>query len=72
MPFTLTPNAPEVDAADAQAGQNDRWTLNFGPQHAFTNPDADRHGIDNIKYSEAADKRSFAAMKALFDEVFGK
>ena len=43
-----------------------------GAHHAFTNPDADRHGIDNIKYSESADRRSFAAMKALFDEVFGK
>jgi len=43
-----------------------------GAHHAFTNPDADRHGIDNIKYSESADKRSFAAMKALFDEAFGK
>jgi len=43
-----------------------------GAHHAFTNPDADRHNIDNIKYSESADKRSFAAMKALFDEVFGK
>jgi len=36
MPFTLTPNAPEVDAADAKGGQDDRWTLNFGPQHPAT------------------------------------
>lgn len=42
-----------------------------GAHHAFTNPDADRHGIPNIKYSADADRRSWAAMQAMFEEVFG-
>ena len=42
-----------------------------GAHHAFTNPDADRHHIDNIAYNAAADKRSWEAMQQLFHEVFG-
>jgi dienelactone hydrolase len=41
-----------------------------GAHHAFTNPDADRHKIDNISYNAAADRRSWEAMKSLFTEAF--
>ena len=41
-----------------------------GAHHAFTNPDADRHKIDNISYNAAADRRSWEAMKSLFAEAF--
>jgi dienelactone hydrolase len=41
-----------------------------GAHHAFTNPDADKFGLNNIAYNPAADRRSWAAMLALFDEVF--
>jgi dienelactone hydrolase len=40
--------------------------------HSFTNPHADDHHIDNIKYNEAADKKSWEDMKAFFNRVFGK
>jgi dienelactone hydrolase len=48
------------------------WQVNVygGAVHAFTNPDADRHNIPNIKYDARADQRSFDAMKELFGEVF--
>ena len=39
--------------------------------HAFTNPEADKFGIQGIRYNEKADKRSWAAMRNLFHEVFG-
>jgi dienelactone hydrolase len=42
-----------------------------GAVHAFTNPDADKVGMKNVAYNAAADKRSWAAMRAFFDEVFG-
>ncbi len=42
-----------------------------GAHHAFTNPDADKHHIDNIAYNAAADRRSWDAMQQLFHEVFG-
>jgi dienelactone hydrolase len=41
-----------------------------GAHHAFTNPNAGQYGIPNIKYSPEADRRSWAAMKEMFDEVF--
>jgi dienelactone hydrolase len=41
-----------------------------GAHHAFTNPDADSHHIPNIAYNADADRRSWAAMKEFFDELF--
>ena len=35
MPYTLTP-APKEPMADRTAGTENRWTLNFGPQHPAT------------------------------------
>ncbi len=47
------------------------WQLvGFGnTMHAFTNPDADDPGFGTV-YSADADRRSWTAMKAFFDEVF--
>jgi dienelactone hydrolase len=49
------------------------WELvSYGAaHHAFTNPDADKHHLPNIAYNESADRRSWAAMRGMFDEVFG-
>jgi dienelactone hydrolase len=41
-----------------------------GAVHAFTNPDADKHGIPGIAYNEKADHRSFQAMQDFFHEIF--
>jgi dienelactone hydrolase len=41
-----------------------------GAHHAFTNPQADSHHIPNIAYNADADRRSWTAMKAFFEEVF--
>ena len=41
-----------------------------GAVHSFTVPEADAKKIDGIRYDPAADRRSWAAMRALFDEVF--
>lgn len=41
-----------------------------GARHAFTNPDAGKYGIENLKYDEKADKRSWAGMQAFFNEIF--
>ncbi len=45
-------------------------TSYFGTRHGFTNPDAGSYGIGNLAYNEKADKRSWAAMMSMFDEVF--
>jgi dienelactone hydrolase len=41
-----------------------------GAHHAFTNPGADAHHIPNIAYNADADRRSWAAMKGFFEEIF--
>jgi dienelactone hydrolase len=38
--------------------------------HSFTNPGADKYGIDGIHYNRKADSRSWRAMLDLFHEVF--
>ena len=41
-----------------------------GAMHSFTNPDADKAGMPQLAYNADADKASFAAMLALFKQVF--
>lgn len=43
-----------------------------GAVHSFTNPDVDRHRIDGAKYDLETDRRSFAAMRQFFEEIFTK
>lgn len=48
------------------------WQMNYygGAVHSFTNPDAGKAGIRGVAYNEAADRRSWRAMCAFFDEIF--
>ena len=42
-----------------------------GTVHSFTNPDAGKTvKLDGIAYNKQADQRSWAAMRAFFDEIF--
>jgi dienelactone hydrolase len=47
------------------------WQLHLygGVGHSFTNPDIDALGLPGFAYDEKADRRSWAAMLNLFDEV---
>jgi dienelactone hydrolase len=47
-----------------------QMTTYSGTQHSFTNPDADRYGMENLRYSPRADRDSWAAMLRMFDAVF--
>jgi dienelactone hydrolase len=40
-----------------------------GAKHSFTNPEADKRGIPGLAYNTSADKRSWKAMLAFFDEI---
>ena len=48
------------------------WQMIYyaGARHSFTNPGADRRGIDNIKYDPRADRRSWTHMQTFFAEIF--
>ena len=43
-----------------------------GAKHSFTNPGADQRGMDGLEYNADADRRSWAAMKQFFDEIFSE
>ncbi len=57
----------------AMGASNLDWQVIFygGARHSFTNPDADAAGMEALKYDKSADIRSWAAMRAFFDEIFG-
>jgi len=61
---------PQVAAFEAQMSKTDvDWQLCVygGALHAFTNPAAN---VEGMAYHAAADRRSWQAMLALFDEIF--
>ena len=41
-----------------------------GARHSFTNPGADKRGIDGLKYDANAERRSWAHMQMFFGELF--
>jgi len=53
-----------------EAGADYQINIYGGAMHAFTNPAADSHHIPGIAYNEEADKRSWAATKDFFEEIF--
>jgi dienelactone hydrolase len=59
------------EAEMRKAGADYQVNVYGGAVHAFTNPDAGKAGIKNVAYNAQADRRSWAAMRALFVEVFG-
>lgn len=57
----------EMDAVGA------RWHFHAysGVKHGFTDPGSDARGLPAIGYDASADRQSWAALMALFDEVLG-
>jgi dienelactone hydrolase len=49
------------------------WRLNLygGKGHSYSNPDVDAMNMPGFAYDAVTDKRAWAAMLDLFDEVFG-
>jgi dienelactone hydrolase len=64
---------PEVvknfEAKLAAAEANWELVSYGGVRHGFTNPDAGRYGIPNLKYDAQADARSWERMKGFFGEI---
>ncbi len=66
--------AEEVAAFENEmrkAGADWQLVKYSGAVHSFTNPDAGKDPAKGLAYNEAADKRSWRAMKSLFSEAFG-
>jgi dienelactone hydrolase len=60
-------------AEEMTKAQADWQIMSYGGTvHSFTNPDADRVGVPGIAYNMLADERSWKAMAAFFEEIFGR
>jgi dienelactone hydrolase len=70
--FIKDETAQQLRAAYEQLGVDYQMIYFGGAQHSFTVPEADKKGLKGIRYDAAADRRSWAAMTALFQEVFAK
>ena len=72
----VTPESIEAFNKEmTQAGVDYRFVNYPGVLHGFTNPDADRLGKANdlpVAYDAEADRQSWAAMRQLFKDVFGR
>lgn len=53
------------------AGVNWEMDIYGGARHSFTVPDAERKGMDNLKYDAIADHRSWQRLLGFLDELFG-
>jgi dienelactone hydrolase len=70
---------PHVDAAQVAAFAKEMtdagvdWQMIYyaGAVHAFTNPASGDNMASGVAYNEKADRRSWAAMKQFFAEIFG-
>ena len=60
----------KVRGAYDKAGVDYQMIYYGGAVHSFTVPGADSKKLDGIRYDAAADRRSWAAMRSLFNEVF--
>lgn len=71
-PFVQKPLEEAFRAALRKSDADWQMVSYGGVKHSFTNPGADRHGMDALRYDAKADARSWRAMLNLFDEVFAK
>ena len=53
------------------AGANVKVITYPGAKHAFTNPDADKSGVEGLKYDREADRKSWDAAVKFLRQVFG-
>ncbi|MGD2126282.1 MAG: dienelactone hydrolase family protein [Desulfobacteraceae bacterium] len=70
-PFVKDAHLQNYLAEMRESGLDWQMVIYGGAKHSFTNPDADKAGMDALKYDKAADQRSWSDMKAFFDEIFG-
>jgi dienelactone hydrolase len=61
-----------VKFKEALSAANVDWEMNVyaNARHGFTNPGAGAFGMAALAYDKKADERSWARMKAFFDEIF--
>ena len=71
-PFVKPDEVAAFKKEMADAGVKYEFIAYPGAVHSFTRPDAGNDNSKGAAYNEAADKKSWAAMKKFFSEIFGK
>ncbi len=58
----------------ALSDANVEWEMDIygGAKHSFTNPYSDGYGMDDLKYHESADRKSWSRMLRFFEDIFGE
>ena len=69
-PFTKGGEIEQYISVMEGTGLDYQLIIYGGAKHGFTNPGADKFGMDGLKYSKSADLRSWADMKVFFAEIF--
>ncbi len=69
-PFVKEGAIQNYISAMEKSGLDWQLIIYAGAKHSFTNPDADKVGMDALKYSKSADQRSWLHMKGFFDDIF--
>ncbi len=68
----ITAEQRDAFVKEMEAGKVDwRMELYGGVGHSFTNREVDAYNMPGFAYDETTDKRSWRAMRDLFDESFG-
>jgi dienelactone hydrolase len=69
-PFVKRGEIEDYISAMDSSGLDYQIAIYGGAKHSFTNPEADKAGMDALKYSKSADQRSWEDMKVFFAEIF--
>jgi dienelactone hydrolase len=70
-PFVPLTAVQDYISGMKESGLDWQMIIYSGAKHGFTNPDADRAGIEGVGYNKSADERSWRHMKQFFDELLG-
>ena len=69
-PFLTEAHVQKFRNALEKTGIDWQMVIYAGARHSFTNPAADKVGMDALKYDKQADERSWRHMQLFFDELF--
>jgi dienelactone hydrolase len=68
--FVPRERVAEFQQALDKAGADWQMITYGGARHGFTNPGADKYGVENIRYNKNADIRSWQEMRQFFADIF--
>lgn len=70
--FTSAEQVQAFQQSLKNAGADWQFITYGGAKHSFTSKAADTRGIPALAYNAKADRRSWAAMRSFFDEIFAE